>query len=320
MKRALIIDLDGPASTPWHGRPSEAHALSELLSSNSDGTANFEVSLESASDREFDRAGLGASIFEHLYEAKTLALLYLKSHDPLRSVPLPFDEVLSLVGRSQAADKVLFLDIAGTGNGWSNQALASLAISEGMSVIASGHPGTGTADAARVSAFSVLLVRALQGGGADLRGFVTPKGIFALIDESLGATEYRPRCRTSGPRFVSVRSTAVPSVEKFLARLPQLFPSPQIGLRLDPSYEPTNTRALGEAFREPGADRTHTTVMRELHRLVMLGLVVPIGEDHLALAALNSRSCRLTALGMHYWRLAKKAAESIDGLRPEESA
>jgi len=35
-------------------------------------------------------------------------------------------------------------------------------------------------------------------------------------------------------------------------------------------------------------------------------LVVPVGEDHMYYAAINSKSCKLTILGEHYWKLVKK--------------
>jgi len=35
-------------------------------------------------------------------------------------------------------------------------------------------------------------------------------------------------------------------------------------------------------------------------------LVVPVDEEFMYFAAMNSKSCRLTELGYHYWRLIKK--------------
>ena len=35
-----------------------------------------------------------------------------------------------------------------------------------------------------------------------------------------------------------------------------------------------------------------------------VGLIVPVGEEHMYYAVMNSKSCRLTALGAQYWRLA----------------
>ena len=37
-----------------------------------------------------------------------------------------------------------------------------------------------------------------------------------------------------------------------------------------------------------------------------VGLVVPVDEEHMYYAAMNSRACRLTALGAQYWRLANE--------------
>lgn len=45
--------------------------------------------------------------------------------------------------------------------------------------------------------------------------------------------------------------------------------------------------------------------MKDLQKLVSVGLVKPVDEDHMYYAAMNSKSCKLTALGAHYWRLVK---------------
>ena len=37
----------------------------------------------------------------------------------------------------------------------------------------------------------------------------------------------------------------------------------------------------------------------------MVGLVCPVGEEHMYYAAMNSKSCKLTPLGQHYWNLVK---------------
>ena len=46
-----------------------------------------------------------------------------------------------------------------------------------------------------------------------------------------------------------------------------------------------------------------TQTFATLQKLVKLNLVVPVDEDHMYYAAMNSKSCRLTVLGEHYWRL-----------------
>jgi hypothetical protein len=43
-----------------------------------------------------------------------------------------------------------------------------------------------------------------------------------------------------------------------------------------------------------------------LQKYNRLNLLVPVDAPHMWHAAMNSKSCKLTALGKHYWRLAKK--------------
>ena len=47
-------------------------------------------------------------------------------------------------------------------------------------------------------------------------------------------------------------------------------------------------------------------VFKDLQKMEGVGLVVPVGEEHMYYAAMNSTACRLTALGAQYWRLAKE--------------
>jgi hypothetical protein len=43
-----------------------------------------------------------------------------------------------------------------------------------------------------------------------------------------------------------------------------------------------------------------------LQKLEGIGLVVPVGEEHMYYAAMNSKSCELTAVGKQYWKLVKE--------------
>jgi hypothetical protein len=75
---------------------------------------------------------------------------------------------------------------------------------------------------------------------------------------------------------------------------------------LDPSYEDTNAKVIEHKVVEPYADPNNVSVFKDLQKLESIGLVVPVGEEHMYFAAMNSKSCRLTALGYHYWRLVKE--------------
>lgn len=74
------------------------------------------------------------------------------------------------------------------------------------------------------------------------------------------------------------------------------FQNPQDVHSLDPSYEDT----------EKGHDPVRVEVFKDLQKMEGVGLIVPVDEEHMYYAAMNSTGCRLTALGAQYWRLAKE--------------
>jgi hypothetical protein len=80
-----------------------------------------------------------------------------------------------------------------------------------------------------------------------------------------------------------------------LRKLIVYFPNPQDEYALDPSYE----------FTEATANPAHVEILKDLQKFASVGLVVPVGEEFMYFAAINSKSCRLTALGYQYWRLVK---------------
>ena len=141
--------------------------------------------------------------------------------------------------------------------------------------------------------FTSLVVDALKGGAADLRGNITPGSIYAYVDEALGAWDQRPIFKTNITRFTSLR-TIIPKVPSTtLRKITEYFCSPGDEYHLDPSYEFTDNSAI-----EKNVD-----ILRTLQNFESVGLVVPVDEEHMYYAAMHSKSCRLTALGYQYWRL-----------------
>jgi hypothetical protein len=141
--------------------------------------------------------------------------------------------------------------------------------------------------------FTGLLVDALNGAAANLLGEVTPGSVYAHIDQTLGPWAQRPIFKTNVKRFVSLRRVQPPIQIDDLRKLPELFPTPGHIFDLDPAFEPTS----------PSVDEAKAQVFAVLQRYNRVNLVVPVGEDHMYYAAMNSRSCKLTVLGEHYRRL-----------------
>ena len=74
-------------------------------------------------------------------------------------------------------------------------------------------------------------------------------------------------------------------------------------LAIDPSFEPTNSPSASHTVVQPYADPNNTKIFADLQKLESIGLVVPVGEEHMYFAAMHSKSCALTSVGKQYWRL-----------------
>jgi hypothetical protein len=105
-----------------------------------------------------------------------------------------------------------------------------------------------------------------------------------------------------------LRTVPAPVSLGTLRKLIEYFKAPQDEHKLDPSYEFTNSPHCEQPkLKEPRANPANVAIMKDLQNFESVGLVVPVDEKHMYFAAMNSKSCRLTALGFHYWRLVKES-------------
>ena len=147
---------------------------------------------------------------------------------------------------------------------------------------------------------------ALQGGAADLRGHITPGSVYSYIDQALGPWDQRPVFKTNITRFTSIREIKAQVPAETLRKLTEYFDSAESKYQLDPSFEFTNDPSIEHKYTEPYASEDNIQIFKDLQKFAGVGLVVPVDEQHMYFAAMNSKSCRLTALGYHYWRLVKE--------------
>ena len=63
---------------------------------------------------------------------------------------------------------------------------------------------------------------------------------------------------------------------------------------------------MNHVVKEPYATEENTRIFSDLQKLEGIGLVIPVDEEHMYFAAMNSKSCELTAIGKQYWRLVKE--------------
>lgn len=205
------------------------------------------------------------------------------------------DEILAIANQSRAKNKVVMFDCCHSGAMGSptlgNTSIAQL--SEGLSVLTASRDLESSLEKNGSGVFTSLLSDALQGGASDLRGNITPKSLYAYVDEALGAWDQRPIFKINVTNFATIRKLPPKVPFEVLRRITQYFGTPDSEHKLNPTYEDT----------EMAADPVNVKIFKDLQKLQSVGLVVPVDAEFMYFAAIYSKSCRLTALGYQYWRL-----------------
>lgn len=318
MRKALIIGINDYPTAPLRGCINDASAFGGIIETNGDGSPNFDVRLITDISTKADLKGHVRELFSG--DADT-ALFYFSGHGYLDDIGgyivtpdfqandegVSMDEILSIANDSKAKNRVIILDCCHSGAFGSpkNAGNNTTHIAEGVSILTASKDDESAIEVNGHGIFTNLLLDALQGGASDLRGHITPGSIYAYIDQALGPWDQRPVFKTNITRFTSLR-TVIPQVPIGILRsLTEYFPTPTEQFSLDPSFEITNSLDTEHSVTEPYANEQNVQKFKALQKLESVGLIVPVGEQHMYFAAMNSKSCKLTALGYHYWRLVK---------------
>ena len=312
MRRALIVGIDDYDAASLNGCVNDAEAVAAVLKTHGTGAPNFDMRVLTSPPQNLTRAKLREAITELFATECDIAVLYFSGHGFVRSGDgfivtkdakeydegIAMTQILGIANSSPVKNRVVILDCCYSGKmgtpAVANKNVAEL--SEGLTVLTASRGSEVAMEQGGEGVFTNLVVAALQGGAADLRGHVTPGSVYAYVDQALGAWDQRPIFRTNVSQFTSLREVPPPVPLETLRKLVWYFPHPQDEHPLDPSYEDT----------VEGYDPNRAKVFKDLQKMEGVGLVIPVGEDHMYYAAMNSKSCRLTALGAHYWRLASE--------------
>jgi hypothetical protein len=312
MRKALVVGINDYPNAPLRGCVNDAVAISGVLATHGDGAPNFGVKLLTSPSETITRSSLKAEIDALFSGDADIALLYFSGHGAINNFGgyivttdfkkydegVSMDEILKLANQSKAKDKVIILDCCYSGAFGSPSTTGSSVaqLTEGLSILTASRDSESALEINGCGVFTALVVDALQGGAADLRGHITPGSIYAYVDQALGPWDQRPIFKTNVTRFTSLRTISPPVPLATLRKLTDYFPTPQDEHKLDPSCE----------FSTSAADPARVAIFKDLQKFFSVGLVVPVGEEYMYFAAMNSKSCRLTALGFQYWRLVKE--------------
>lgn len=227
---------------------------------------------------------------------------------------ISMSEILKMVNNSNALNKIVILDCcySGTfGNGCLSDNITQ--IFEGVTILTASLDDQTACESGGHGVFTNLLLEALTGGAANINGNITPGSIYSYIDQALDAWEQRPVFKTNTHSFVKVKSV-VPQLElSILRNIVDYFPTSTSEFSLDPSFEFTNCIDYEHKIVEPYAEKNNIKKMKELQQMESVGLIKPVDEEHMYYAAMNSKSCKLTALGYHYWQLVKRGNYNKQG-------
>lgn len=313
MRKALIVGIDYYENiNPLFGCVNDAHSVKSALDRHSDGTINFGVNLKTStgSTNTINRKELKNLVEELFRDNSDIALFYFSGHGYIESTGgylittecsdgddgLALNDVLQIANGSKAKNKIIVLDcchsgIAGTPDGIDGKA----ELSEGLTILTASSADQYALEENGSGVFTKLLVDALNGGAANLVGDITPGSIYAHIDQSLGPWEQRPIFKTNVKTFTTLKKVQPPISLEDLKKIIELFPIIGEAHDLDPSYEPESDNPIEE----------NTEKFAVLQKYNRINLVVPVDAPHMYHAAMESKSCKLTILGEHYWKLVK---------------
>lgn len=318
MRKALVVGIDNYSQCPLRGCCNDADEVAKLLSCNDDGSPNFAVKLQKNIST---KAILRKHIEECFSGDADVALFYYSGHGHIDNVGgylvtpnftnydygVSLQDVLNIANASRCKDKIIILDSCHSGfmGSISTAGQSTAVINEGVTILTASRSIEASVEINGHGLFTSLLIEALCGGAADITGYITPGGIYAYIDKALGPWEQRPVFKTNVTRFTPLRKVT-PQVDiSIIRRICTYFPSEDAEMPIDPSFEPTNSLDVMHEVIQPYANPDNTKIFSDLQKLEGIGLVVPVGEEHMYFAAMRSKTCALTSIGKQYWRLVK---------------
>lgn len=318
-RKALVVGINDYSECPLTGCLNDSEAIKDLLANHENGDPNFNVWKK---DNIATKGELRSLIEQCFSGDADVALFYYSGHGYIDNVGgylatpdycsgdwgVSLQDVLNIANKSKCKERIIILDSCFSGfmGSITTEGQNTAVINEGVTILTASRNSEPSKEIEGHGVFTSLIIEALKGGAADVLGHITVGGVYAFIDKALGPWEQRPVFKTNVTRFTSLREVEPQVDMKIVRNLKEYFLDEDMEFALDPSFEPTNTPDDDHKVIKPYAKLENTIVFSELQKLEGIGLVVPVGEEHMYFSAMNSKACKLTAIGKHYWRLVKE--------------
>lgn len=212
---------------------------------------------------------------------------------------LPMNEIVQLANDSPTRSVLIILDCcfsgaAGNSPSLQTPGLYQATLREGVTILAASRPTETAGEIDGHGLFTDLVLGALRGGAADVRGRVSAAGIYGYVESAFGSWAQRPLYKSHAARLDPVRLCLPKVSDTLLRELPRYFGTADVPYQLDMTYEETNT---GAAIPE------NVETFKKFKTLQLAGLLTPKSGSDLYWSAERSGSVVLTPLGQFYWRL-----------------
>ena len=325
MRRALVVGIDYYTNSPQlHGCVNDSYSVKAMLERHADGSVNFGVKHLTATGQSsvLKRSKLRETV-QNLFNGEgEIALFYFAGHGYIDatggylctsevdegSEGLSLADVMTMANASKFHNRIIILDSCHSGIVGARPSQSQMTeIGDGATILAASTPEQYATEENGTGVFTRLLVDALGGAAANLVGEITPGGVYAHVDQSLGPWAQRPVFKTNARSFVSLRKVR-PAIElSELRKIATLFPEASSQFHLDPTFEPERHKSwYSDPQGLPAPNPDNNATFKILQKYNRAGLVIPEGAEHMWHAAMESKTVRLTALGAHYQRLATK--------------
>lgn len=310
MRKALIVGVNDYPKCPLTGCENDAVRIAKLLGFHHDEKPNFSCRTYLSSKTDITRKFLRSALEELFADPADAALFYFSGHGAVTKrggilvtvdfsgsdEGIPMEEVISLAtdGGKRIREIFIVIDCCHSGyvgNSWVAPDVDFLP--KGVSILTASSATQAALESGGSGVFTSLVCDALEGGAADVLGNVTAARIYAYLDQTLGAWDQRPHFKANLSKLEVLRLCEPSVAFGTLRQIVTIFPKPAERLDLSPTYEPT---------AEP-SDEAKEAIFATLQKYRAARLLVPIGEEHLYYAAMNSKACELTPLGRFYWNL-----------------
>lgn len=321
-RKALFIGINQYDNFPsLRSCTADAIAMESILARNENKTINFvSKSFVDSDSQRITRAFLRnklQALFSVDFDGE--ALFYFSGHGTaskhdgylvtqdgqVDDYGISMNELLVLANNSKAKSVILILDCCHSGQlgnlpniqgGNVNQAQ----LREGVTILAASKSSQPAVEIEGHGAFTQLLISALLGGAADVRGRVSVASVYAYAEQALNNPWGQSPVYKSHADCLPQLRLCKPVVEDSdLRLLPQIFSTPTSIVQMDPSFEHS---------RKKVAIKSNVELFDKFKCFRNANLLVTQTGKDLYYTALKYEGVRLTLLGQFYWNLAQKGA------------